>query len=211
MTVPVRAGYLRRMDGRSATLATLAVAAIGFVCFILLDGVAAGATLLVAGALLVVIGVVGWQERRATPSPASGGEAGAVGVEPVSVGEDVIRLPEAVEEEASAPPPRVGEMGAVAEPFGRRQTHAVVDIPPAEETTSPGYAPRPDPTMQVVGTGTRLDHVHDEPLLGHSDLVAHIRDDHEDLAQGGSTIQLRLLHERAHGAPNEPPVNLKIG
>jgi hypothetical protein len=65
--------------------------------------------------------------------------------------------------------------------------------------------------MQVVDDGaTGRDHVHDEPLLGHSDLVAHVRDYHDEIATDGSTIQLRLLHERAHGAPHELPVNLKI-
>ena len=61
------------MDGRSATLATIAVAAIGIVCFFLLDGVAAGVALLVAGVLLVVIGIVGWRERRPTPALATAG------------------------------------------------------------------------------------------------------------------------------------------
>src|SRR5829696_8456657 len=55
------------MDGRSATGAAIAVVVIGIVAFFMLDGVAAGVALLVAGLLLVVIGVVGWQE----PQPAA--------------------------------------------------------------------------------------------------------------------------------------------
>lgn len=43
-------------------------------------------------------------------------------------------------------------------------------------------------------------HDHDQPLLNHSDLVSHVRDHHEGVRTDGSTIQLRLLHEREHGA-----------
>ena len=220
------------MNGRSATVAAVAVALIGIVGFFLLEGVGAGLVILVAGVLLLVIGLVGWRDRA--PALATGGAAA------VSTAEvEPVRLPEADVEpgDADAAPGERGVLDEEHEPIdvstngdasridGLQPTPAAASTPePALEpdpATDAGsdvdgvldrdYAPAPDPTMPVVGDAGGLDHLHDAPLLGHSDLVSHVRDDHEEIAQVGSTIQLRLLHERAHGAPHEPPVNLKTG
>ena len=227
------------MDGRSATVAAVAVALIGIAGFFLLDGVAAGLIVLVAGLLLVVIGLVGWRDREPALAVTTTGTAdvGPValddGTDPATGavsapadahdGSDLLTgvpLDEAtdpdgpapVAEEAPAPHPIVGEGEAVADPLGRGETDSVLDVEPdAGDAPDRDYAPAPEPMMQALGEASSLDHVHDEPLLGHSELVAHVRDYHHDLAQVGSTIQLRLLHERAHGAPHEPPVNLRTG
>jgi hypothetical protein len=236
------------MDGRSATGAAIGVALIAIVAFFLLDGVAAGLVLLVAGVLLVVIGVVGWQERQpaaatagastslvgeeaqpmhaeAVPDPSSEDARATAPWPHLSDDEDETRdtasrvpvdgtdgddAPEPVSEEAPSPQRQVAEVEAVADPLGRGRTDSVLDVDPGDGDTIETGEPEPEPTMQIVDEdGSELDHVHDEPLLGHSDLVAHVRDYHGEIATDGSTIQLRLLHERAHGAPHELPVNLK--
>jgi hypothetical protein len=117
-----------------------------------------------------------------------------------------------VSEDAPAPHPYVGVAEAAADPLGATETDSVLgaaptpypeDLPPADE-------PPPAPMMQMVDEATDdLDHVHDQPLLGHSDLVSHVRDYHGEIATDGSTIQLRLLHERAHGAPHETPPRIR--
>lgn len=222
------------MDGRSATFAALGVAVLGIVAFFLLDGVAAGIVLVVAGMLVVAIGILGWRDPGTTFAVAAAGPAGgtldrpatrrpavvlqpplhdrereAVAEVPVEAPED--ETPEPVSEQAPAPQPAVGEAEAVADPFGRGETDPVPDAEPETEDGGLEYAPGPEqPTMRLVGDDTgELDHVHDEPLLGHSDLVTHVRDYHETIPPEGATIQLRLLHERSHGAPHDPPVNLK--
>jgi hypothetical protein len=197
-------GYLRRMDGRSATLAAVAVAAIGIVTFFLLDGVAAAVAVIAAGVLLVVIGIVGWRDRAPASALASTGSSAIAGVDPV------VYLPAEPVSNGQRRDALRDDAEAVADPLGRGETDPVLDREPrGDDAPERDYAPAPEPTTQVVADGTTVDHVHDEPLLGHSDLAAHVRDYHEDLAEVGSTIQLRLLHQRAHGAPHEPPVNLK--
>jgi hypothetical protein len=210
------------MDGRTATGAAIAVALIGVVVFSLLDGLAAGLALLVAGVLLVVIGLVGWRDPR--PAEATAGArtmetTSAVddGVRDVASGiaidetDDTEERAEPVSEEAPAPQRTVAEVEAVADPLGRGRTDSVLDVDRDDGDAPEAHRRASEPTMQVVDDGaTGLDHVHDEPLLGHSDLVAHVRDYHHEIPTDGSTIQLRLLHERAHGAPHELPVNLKI-
>ena len=229
------------MDGRRATGAAIAIALIGVVVFVILDGVPAGLALFVAGVLLVVIGVVGWQERQpalagATPSSVGGAEARHAETVPdaspederaaawphvgdgqddasgiaIDENEDTDEALEPVSEEAPAPQRMVAEVEAVADPLGRGRTDSVRDVDRDGDVAVEGDRPEPEPTMQVVeDEASGLDHVHDQPLLGHSDLVAHVRDYHAAIPTDGSTIQLRLLHERAHGAPHELPVNLK--
>jgi hypothetical protein len=52
------------MDGRSATVVAIGVAALGLLGYLVLEGVLAGLALFVAGLLLVAIGLLGWQDRR---------------------------------------------------------------------------------------------------------------------------------------------------
>jgi len=51
------------MGGRSANAAAIAVAALGFLVYVLLEGLAAGLALFVAGVLLVAIGIWTLQDR----------------------------------------------------------------------------------------------------------------------------------------------------
>ena len=62
----------------------------------------------------------------------------------------------------------------------------------AEETT---------PAAEVEET-PGAGHRHGVPLVNHSDLVTHLRREHPDLESSGSTIQMRILHERAHASSN---------
>jgi hypothetical protein len=134
----------------------------------------------------------------------------ATGAIPLEEIDDPDHAPEPVSEEAPAPQRQVAEVEAVADPLGRGRTDSVLDVDRDDGDAFEGDRPEPEPTMQAVyDDASGLDHVHDEPLLGHSDLVAHVRDYHAGIPTDGSTIQLRLLHERAHGAPHELPVNLK--
>jgi hypothetical protein len=147
---------------------------------------------------------------EATAAAAAGARDVASGI---AIGEtdDTEEPSQPVSEEAPAPQRTVAEVEAVADPLGRGRTDSVLDVGRDNADAPEAHGRVSEPTMQVVDEGaTGLDHVHDEPLLGHSDLVAHVRDYHDEIATDGSTIQLRLLHERAHGAPHELPVNLKI-
>jgi hypothetical protein len=75
-----------------------------------------------------------------------------------------------------------------------------------EPESAPEAAPEPEAAAQAAppeapqteeppaGAG----HTHTVPVVSHSDLVTHIRSEHPGLESGGSTIQMRLLHERAH-------------
>jgi len=194
-------------------VAAVAVALIGIVGFFLLDGVAAGLIVLVAGLLLVVIGLVGWRDHEPALAVTTATATADVGHADADEPRDLLTgvpldeatdpdRPAPVADEAPAPHPIVGGGEAVADPLGRGETDSVLDVEPdVGDAPDRDYAPAPEPTMQVLGGASSLDHVHDEPLLGHSDLVAHVRDYHHDLSQVGSTIQLRLLHERDHGAP----------
>src|SRR5215213_6677110 len=127
------------MDGRTATGAGIAVALIGVVVFFLLDGLAAGLALLVAGVLLVVIGLVGWRDPR--PAEATAGArtmdtTSAVddGVRDVASGiaidetDDTGERSEPVSEEAPAPQRTVAEVEAVADPLGRGRTDSMLDV-----------------------------------------------------------------------------------
>jgi hypothetical protein len=79
------------MDGRSAIVVAIAVAvaALGLLGYVALEGVAAGLALFVAGLLLVAIGLLGWQDRR-EPSRGAGKAPVAVpeGIPPGGEGPD---------------------------------------------------------------------------------------------------------------------------
>jgi hypothetical protein len=187
------------MDGRAATTAALAVAMIGVAAFLLLDGMAAGAALLAAGVLLVLIGILGWQEPRNGAARASGG---ALAVDVAQAGSSVGAAGPEPDRGASASGTALAAVATSAvisdtpideEPFAGDGSADTVRI--GDELTAP-FGPF---TSDAEGAG-RADHGHDQPILNHSDLAAHVRDQHEGVSTTGSTIQLRLLHEREHGA-----------
>jgi len=85
-------------------------------------------------------------------------------------------------------------------PAARLLVHGEVGEEPRGGKWAPGGEPEAleqaasDPAQDEADS----EHSHDQPMLGHSELVSHIRDYHEHVPFDGSTIQLRLLHERAH-------------
>jgi hypothetical protein len=240
------------MDGRTATIAAVGVAALGVIAFVVLSGVGAGLVLFVAGVVLVAIGIFGWDDHP--PAVAAEGSTGAVALSArardedddmtphhpggdvaphdaadvddrstradAGASEDASRdllsgseeddagsPPEPVSEEIPAPHPYVGGVEAVADPLGRGETDSTLDLERAADDAevdvpaTPG--PDAEPTMILTGASD-LDHVHDEPLRNHTDLVRHVADYHPGVPTDGSTIQLRLLHEREHGVVAEP-------
>lgn len=75
------------MDGRSATVGAIAVAVAGLVGYVVLDGVAGGLALFVAGLVVVAIGLLGWQDRR-EPSRGTAPAAAPEGTGPGGEGAD---------------------------------------------------------------------------------------------------------------------------
>jgi hypothetical protein len=107
--------------------------------------------------------------------------------------------PEPVSDEMPAPHPFVGGAEAVADPLGRGETEPAFDREPVSEPHAESSASaESEPTMLLTGV-SELDHVHEDPLRNHTDLVRHVEDYHPGVRTDGSTIQLRLLHEREHG------------
>ena len=81
-------------------------------------------------------------------------------------------------------------------PAGTEPEQPAPTLPAAEETEQPE---EPAPAAEVEeppDTG----HRHALPLVNHSDLVTHLRREHPDLESSGSTIQMRILHERSHAS-----------
>ena len=65
MTQRRRAEYLpKEMGGRSANAAAIAVAVLGFLGYVLFEGLVSGLALFVAGVLLVAIGIWTLQDRE---------------------------------------------------------------------------------------------------------------------------------------------------
>jgi hypothetical protein len=174
------------MDGRTATLAAIAVAPVGLITFLAMDGAGAGVALVVAGFALVLIGLVGWRGRSpAVASSALAADAVAMDLEPTA--------PSAT---------TAGGRG--------RQELAAAPRPTGSEEAGPAIIPDAVGPAATRSTGFgALDHGHDQPLRTHADLVRHLIDDHPGIRTYGSTIQVRLLHEREHGAPHELPPTLR--
>jgi len=128
------------------------------------------------------------------------------------------------EPEPVAPEP-VAPAEASTRPDARRVFAAVASVgrAPEEETArepeqpapAPAEAEQPTDTVPATeGLGTAEEttpaaeveeppdtgHRHSLPLVNHSDLVTHLRREHLDLESSGSTIQMRILHERAHAS-----------
>jgi hypothetical protein len=192
------------MDTYTSNVLAVMIVLLGLIGFAALDGMGAGISLLAAGLLLVVLGLFGWQDRRRRPAAAmaSAGEAGTATLEAEEADTDSggdedregsatpqASEPEAVEDGAPAPHPVVAETDAEAEPKGERRG----------EPKPPGSSGGSGSAASVVLEGEEgRDHRHDHPIISHGDLAAHVRDFHEGTAYDGSTIQLRLLHERDH-------------
>lgn len=102
-----------------------------------------------------------------------------------------------------------GRVFAAVASVGRAPEEPTFAEPPipvaAEDEPSPPVVsaepavPAPDETPDARDdAGGGAAHGHTVPLVNHSDLVTHLRREHPSLDASGSTIQMRLLHERDH-------------
>ena len=108
-------------------------------------------------------------EPVAPVEPATRTHAGRVFAAVAAVG----RAPE------GRPSPGPGSISGVAVEQPSPRPEAEASLAEAEGPSGPG-------------------HTHAAPLVNHSDLVSHMRQEHADLESRGSTIQMRLQHEGAH-------------
>jgi len=90
-------------------------------------------------------------------------------------------------------PLEVEEPGAAAAVDDAEATPAIERTEPAGELEPLGTRTPSEPAIEIAAA-----HEHEQPLLGYSELVSHLRDSHPGAPFDGSTIQLRLLHERTH-------------
>lgn len=203
------------MEGWRAGLMGFGIVLIGLGGYSSLDGVWKGLSLVAAGIALVLLGLSLERKPRAAAAAAGDaeGEASAVDDQDVTVPMAAVAVEEAEPTvpialtgsdaaEARAPEP---ELVAGVETSEAPEVEAAPAVDEAEPVDEPALdvseeaAPRAaavDETEDVADDDTA--HFHDQPMLGHSELVSHIRDYHESVPFDGSTIQLRLLHERAH-------------
>jgi len=153
------------------------------------------------------------------PEPGSDDEA----ARPAPVSEPV---PEAVPEPASvddeAVRARIEALAAELRSEGQPRPGLEGPAAPGPETTAQEAErvfasvaavgrPAPEPEAQVeAASGARsasepepaappgIGHEHERPVANHSDLLAHVRAEHTGISTSGSTIQMRIMHERAH-------------
>ena len=164
------------MESWRAGLLGVGIVLVGLGGYSSLDGVWKGLSLVAAGIALVLLGLS--LERR----PRTAATAAGVDAESSSDQLDVTVPMAAVTVQGAEPTAPIVWNGL--EPVAEPSVHE----PEALE-----QAPS-DPAQDEADS----EHSHDQPMLGHSELVSHIRDYHEHVPFDGSTIQLRLLHERAH-------------
>lgn len=192
------------MEGWRAGLMGVGIVLIGAGGYSSLDGVWKGFSLVAAGIALVLLGLsVERKPKAAAATPDEiATEASAddlhVTVPMAAVAADVVE-PTAPLEPAGTGSEEGGstelEPAAVASAAEVSEAEASGDAgvePPAEAIAEEPSSEAP------AGADDETAHAHDQPMLGHSELVSHIRDYHEGVPFDGSTIQLRLLHERAH-------------
>jgi len=198
------------MENWRAGLIGFGIVLVGIGGYSSLEGVWKGLSLVAAGIALVLLGLS--LERKPRVAAETVGEVAgegssadldvtvpmaAVAVEDAEATAPLtpIQIPEA---EASESEPEVAAPDESAVPEAASETEtALVE----EDWSSTSAAEEAEPPPAEEAEGQAVDetaHRHDQPMLGHSELVSHIRDYHEGVPFDGSTIQLRLLHERAH-------------
>jgi hypothetical protein len=164
------------MENWRAGLLGVGIVLVGLGAYSSLEGVWKGLSLVAAGVALVLLGLS--LERR----PRTAATAADVAAESSSDEIDVTVPMAAVAVEEAEPPAPIARNG----------------LEPVAEPSSPEPgALEPEASDAPEDEGDTA-HSHDQSMLGHSELVSHIRDYHEGVPFDGSTIQLRLLHERAH-------------
>jgi len=177
------------MENWRAGLFAVGIVLIGLGGYSSLDGAWKGLSLVAAGIALVLLGLS--LERKPRADAAAGEDPVLVG----SAGADI---------DATAPMAAVAvEEAEPTAPIVRAEPERVVEQEPSVSEPEVAAGPVEDAVADEEAVADVEDlgdtaHGHDQPMLGHSELVSHIRDYHEDVPFDGSTIQLRLLHERAH-------------
>lgn len=138
---------------------------------------------------------------------APGDKAAAAEARLAQLRAELVRTPSsethaAVPEPSAAPETRTrteaGRVFAAVASVGRAPEEPVDQGRPFEEAARGVAAPEIVGAPAALETEPPAGHRHAVPLVNHSDLVTHMRREHPDLGTGGSTIQMRLLHDRAH-------------
>jgi hypothetical protein len=129
--------------------------------------------------------------ERVEPGPEAGEtdrgrEAGRVFAAVASVGREP-------EPQVEPEPRRPAVVAPAPDEAGTAHEAPALDEAPAPEVVA-------EDAEAPAATEAGTDHTHALPIVNHSDLVMHIRRQHPGLDTGGSTIQMRVIHERAHGA-----------
>lgn len=103
-------------------------------------------------------------------------------------------------------------VAAVGRPTPEPESATAEEPVPEAEDAKPEAAavaveplPQPESSEPEVSTdevppedAEHAEHAHEDPIANHGDLVAHLRSQHPEVEEGGSTIQMRALHEQAH-------------
>jgi hypothetical protein len=179
------------MENWRAGLIGFGIVLVGIGGYSSLEGVWKGLSLVAAGIALVLLGLS--LERKPRVAAETVGEIAGEASDELDVTVPMTAV--AVEDaEAAVPlkPIQVSEAEA-SEPEPEVAGPEVSE--PEPEVAAPDESAVPEAEGEAVDETA---HRHDQPMLGHSELVSHIRDYHEGVPFDGSTIQLRLLHERAH-------------
>ena len=209
------------MENWRAGLIGFGIVLVGIGGYSSLEGVWKGLSLVAAGIALVLLGLSLERKPRVAAETVGeiAGEASdeldvtvpmtAVAVEdaeatvplkPIQVSEAEASEPEpeAAGPEVSEPEPEVAAPDESAVPEAASETEAALVEEEGSSTSAAAEAELPPSEEAEREAVDETVHRHDQPMLGHSELVSHIRDYHEGVPFDGSTIQLRLLHERAH-------------
>ena len=207
-------GIKAAMENWRAGLIGVGIVLIGLGGYSSLDGVWKGLSLVAAGIALVLLGLS--LERTPHAASVGAGEAEVRAEADTSVDDIDVTVPMAAvavaEAESTVPIARASsaadaevepepEPAGSVEPepgAGRAEQPARSEPPPLASKVEAADDPAPAVQEDALAADDGSVHRHEQPMLGHSELVSHIRDYHEGVPFDGSTIQLRLLHERAH-------------
>lgn len=148
------------------------------------------------------------------PEPVPSGRAAAAEARLEKLRAEFVAAP--AEPDIAVMPEASPAVGSPARPDAGRVFAAVASVgrAPQEELPEPSSAGAPEPAVSTQGSiadqmrlaepepaaTTEAGHGHAIPIVSHSDLVSHLRREHPGLESGGSTIQMRRLHDGAHAS-----------
>lgn len=124
---------------------------------------------------------------------------------PTSVGDEAVRA-------------RIATLAAELRPESEPAPALEAEVAPARSTTAQEAervfasvaavgrpAPEPEAAIEpethvepASAAASSVGHEHERPVANHSDLLAHVRAEHDGIPTAGSTIEMRILHEQAH-------------